>query len=55
MSGQAGIDLAGFVRAKDEYIRDRHPSWTAVGVSQLARPEWLVDTRVVAVAGSGDR
>ncbi|MFM9373011.1 RidA family protein [Streptomyces sp. Da 82-17] len=48
-------DIEEFVRVKDEYIRDRYPSWTAVGVTQLARPEFLVEIRVVAVAGSGDR
>jgi enamine deaminase RidA (YjgF/YER057c/UK114 family) len=48
-------DLRTFSRVKDEYIPDRYPSWTAVGVTQLALPELLVEIRVVAVAGSGDR
>ncbi|MFU2671015.1 RidA family protein [Pseudomonas aeruginosa] len=46
-------DIAEFVKVKDECISDRYPSWTAVGVSQLARPEFLVEIRVVAVAGCG--
>lgn len=46
-------DIEEFVKVKDEYIPDRFPSWTGIGVSQLARPEFLVEIRVVAVAGSG--
>lgn len=47
-------DIAEFVQVKDEYLPQRYPSWTAVGVTQLARPELLVEVRVVAAAGSGD-
>lgn len=51
------IDLRGdmpiFARVKDEYFPDRYPSWTAVGTPQLAMPEFLVEVRAVAVAGSG--
>ncbi|MFF2166640.1 RidA family protein [Streptomyces sp. NPDC058175] len=47
-------DIQEFVQVKDEFLPDRYPSWTAVGVTQLARPELLVEIRVVAVAGSGD-
>ncbi|MEN0136617.1 MAG: RidA family protein [Rhodococcus sp. (in: high G+C Gram-positive bacteria)] len=47
-------DIEEFVRVKDEYLPDRYPSWTAVGVTQLARPEFLVEIRVVAAAGSGN-
>jgi enamine deaminase RidA (YjgF/YER057c/UK114 family) len=50
-------DLRGgmteFTRVKDAYFPDRYPSWTAVGVTQLAMPEFLVEVRAVAVAGSG--
>lgn len=46
-------DMASFARVKDEFIPDRYPSWTAVGVTQLALPELLVEVRAVAVAGSG--
>jgi len=30
---------------------DRYPSWTAVGVTQLALPELCVEIRAVAVVG----
>lgn len=46
-------EIEAFVKVKDEYIPDRFPSWTGIGVSQLARPEFLIEIRVVAVAGSG--
>jgi enamine deaminase RidA (YjgF/YER057c/UK114 family) len=47
-------DISAFSHVKDEYLPDRYPSWTAVGVTQLALPELLVEVRAVAVAGSGD-
>ena len=47
-------DMRAFSKVKDEYLPDRYPSWTAVGVTQLALPEFLVEIRAVAVAGSGD-
>ena len=51
------LDLQGdvpvFSAVKDEYIAEPYPSWSAVGVTQLALPELLVEIRVVAVAGSG--
>jgi enamine deaminase RidA (YjgF/YER057c/UK114 family) len=46
-------DMAAFAAVKDEYFPDRFPSWTAVGVTQLALPELLVEVRAVAVAGCG--
>ncbi len=47
-------DMGEFTKVKDEYLPDRYPAWTAVGVTQLARPELLVEVRAVAMAGSGD-
>ena len=47
-------DMRAFSKVKDEYLPDRYPSWTAVGVTQLALPEFLVEIRAVAVAGSGE-
>ncbi|WP_244163520.1 hypothetical protein [Rhodococcus koreensis] len=47
-------DIAEFVDVKDEHLPDRYLSWTAFGVTQLARPELLVEIRVVAAVGSGD-
>jgi enamine deaminase RidA (YjgF/YER057c/UK114 family) len=46
-------DMRAFSRVKDEYLPDRYPSWTAVGVTQLAVGGLLVEIRAVAVAGSG--
>ncbi|HEX4196670.1 MAG TPA: RidA family protein [Caulobacteraceae bacterium] len=49
-------DLRGGMRAfsavKDEFFPENYPSWTAVGVTQLASPDFLVEIRAVAVAGS---
>ncbi|WP_261508358.1 RidA family protein [Burkholderia multivorans] len=46
-------EAADFSAVKDEYFPDRYPSWTAVGVTQLALPGLCVEVRAVAVAGSG--
>ena len=50
------IDLRGgsaeFGKVKDEIFPSNYPSWTAIGVTQLAMPELLVEIRAVAVAGS---
>ena len=52
------LDLRGHMDAfgavKDEYLPDRYPAWTAVGVTQLALPELLVEIAAVAVVGSGE-
>jgi enamine deaminase RidA (YjgF/YER057c/UK114 family) len=47
-------EIASFSAVKDEYFRDRYPSWTAVGVTQLALPELRIEIRAVAVAGCGE-
>jgi enamine deaminase RidA (YjgF/YER057c/UK114 family) len=46
-------EMQAFASVKDEYFRDRYPSWTAVGVTQLALPELCVEIRAVAVVGCG--
>lgn len=46
-------DMAEFAKVKDAFFPDRYPSWSAVGVTQLAQPEFMVEVRAVAVAGSG--
>ncbi|MBN3795499.1 RidA family protein [Burkholderia sp. Ac-20392] len=46
-------EVEAFGAVKDEYFPDRFPSWTAIGVTQLALPELCVEVRAVAVAGSG--
>ncbi|HHW2097088.1 TPA: RidA family protein [Pseudomonas aeruginosa] len=51
---QLQADMPIFARVKDHYFPDRYPSWTAVGISQLAMPELRVEIRAVAVAGCGD-
>ena len=48
-----GPDIREFVKVKDEFLPDRYPSWTGVGVTQLAHPDFLVEVRAVAVAGCG--
>ncbi|HEX2590216.1 MAG TPA: RidA family protein [Rhizomicrobium sp.] len=50
------IDLRGgsaeFGKVKDAFFPSNYPSWSAVGVTQLAMPELLVEIRAVAVVGS---
>ena len=50
------IDLRGgateFGAVKDEFFPSHYPSWSAVGVTELAMPELLVEIRAVAVVGS---
>jgi enamine deaminase RidA (YjgF/YER057c/UK114 family) len=46
-------DMAAFAKVKDEHFPDHYPSWTAVGVTELASPDFLVEVRAVAVAGCG--
>lgn len=46
-------EVETFQKVKDEFFPDRYPSWTAVGVTQLALPELCVEIRAVAVAGCG--
>jgi len=45
---ELGRDSAGFSAVKDEFVHEPYPCWTAVGVSELARPEFLVEIRAVA-------
>lgn len=46
-------EMRAFAAVKDEYFPDRYPSWTAVGVTQLALAELRVEIRAVAVVGCG--
>ncbi len=46
-------EMQAFAMVKDVYFRDHYPSWTAVGVTQLALPELCVEIRAVAVIGCG--
>ena len=49
-------DLRGEMRAfsavKDEFFSSNYPSWTAVGVTQLAVDGLVVEVRAIAVVGS---
>lgn len=45
-------DMGAFITAKDAFFSENYPSWTAVGVTQLARAEYLIEIRAVAVVGS---
>ncbi|TDN69467.1 RidA family protein [Paraburkholderia sp. BL10I2N1] len=47
-------ELEAFTTVKDQYFPSRYPSWTAVGVTQLALPELCIEIRAVAVAGCGE-
>ena len=46
-------DILEFIKVKDEFLPENFPAWTAIGVAELARPEYLVEIRAVAVIGSG--
>lgn len=48
-------ELQEFIAVKDAYIHPDFPSWTAVGVTELALPGLCIEIRAVAVAGSGAR
>ncbi|RKF43941.1 RidA family protein [Paraburkholderia fungorum] len=40
--------LATFREVKEHYIRSDFPAWTILGVASLARPELIVEIKVVA-------
>jgi enamine deaminase RidA (YjgF/YER057c/UK114 family) len=46
-------DLPKVAAVKTEFIRQDFPAWTAVGVTQLALPEMLIEVKATAVIGSG--
>ena len=48
-------DLPAFTLVKDEHFPEHFPSWTAVGVTELALPGLCIEIRAVAVIGSGNR
>ena len=45
-------EIGAFSKVKDEFFPSHYPCWSAVGVTQLAAPEYKVEVRVIAVAGS---
>jgi len=38
---------------KSEFIPENYPAWTAVGVTALAKPQFLVEIRATAMIGNG--
>ncbi len=40
--------LGAFMRVKDRYLAEPYPAWTAIGVSELAVPDALVEIRATA-------
>jgi len=40
--------LQTFMGVKDEFIKDPYPAWTAIGTTELAMPDGLVEIRVTA-------
>ena len=40
--------LRTFVKVKDRYLREPYPSWTAIGITELAVPGALVEIKVIA-------
>lgn len=43
-----GAHLSDFRAVKEQYIRADFPAWTILGVAALARPELVVEIKVVA-------
>jgi enamine deaminase RidA (YjgF/YER057c/UK114 family) len=43
-----GSQLTAFREVKERYIRSNLPAWTILGVASLARPELVVEIKVVA-------
>lgn len=46
-------DIQIFAKVKDDYFPDCYPSWTAVGITELALPGLCIEIRAVAVTGCG--
>lgn len=46
-------DLPTVAAVKAEFIKANFPPWTAVGVTQLALPEMLIEVKVTAIVGGG--
>jgi enamine deaminase RidA (YjgF/YER057c/UK114 family) len=41
-------NLTTFMKVKDRYMTAPYPSWTAIGITELAFPEGLVEIKVIA-------
>ena len=42
--------LADFREVKEHYIKSDFPAWTILGVASLARPELVIEIKVIAAA-----
>ena len=45
---EVGSNLTAFREVKEQYIRSDFPAWTILGIAALARPELIVEIKVVA-------
>ncbi len=45
---ELGTYLADFRAVKEQYIRSDFPAWTILGIAALARPELIVEIKVIA-------
>ncbi|WP_025600191.1 RidA family protein [Burkholderia sp. WSM2230] len=43
-----GSNLAAFREVKEKYVRSDFPAWTILGIAALARPELIIEIKVVA-------
>ena len=41
-------NLTAFMKVKDRYMKAPYPSWTAIGITELAFPGGLVEIKVIA-------
>ena len=41
-------NMRTFMRVKDRYLSAPYPSWTAIGITELAIPEGLVEIKAIA-------
>jgi enamine deaminase RidA (YjgF/YER057c/UK114 family) len=41
-------NLPAFMKVKDKYMKAPYPSWTAIGITELAFPGGLVEIKVIA-------
>lgn len=41
-------NLQTFMKVKDRYMKPPYPSWTAIGITELAFPGGLVEIKVIA-------
>ncbi len=48
-----GAHLTDFRAVKEKYIRSDFPAWTILGVAGLARPELVIEIKVVAATREG--